>query len=113
MPGDFDRQQVVRDTPAQISADRLGDIVRVTDKIIVPIQPSIFDIPATRDFLQVLRTLFSTQKIFEDRVDVIGMRGDPRTRAAEGLGRFVKTLGVPAVGYLRDTKTMCSWLHTV
>jgi chromosome partitioning protein len=95
---------VVLDTPAQISSQQLGDIVRVTDKIIVPIQPSMFDILATRDFLQVLRTLFSTQKKFEDSVAVVGMRVDPRTRAAEELGRFVKTLGVPVAGYLRDTQ---------
>jgi chromosome partitioning protein len=95
---------VVLDTPAQISPQQLGDVVRVTDKIIVPLQPSMFDILATRDFLQGLRQLFSSQKRFEDSVGVVGMRVDPRTRASEELSRFVQSLGLPVVGYLRDTQ---------
>jgi chromosome partitioning protein len=32
------------------------------------------------------------------------MRLDPRTKAAEQLGRFVSGLGIPVAGYLRDTQ---------
>lgn len=95
---------VVLDTPAQISKQQLQDVVRVTDKIIVPIQPSMFDIMATRDFLVELRAAFKNGKRFEDTVAVVGVRVDPRTRAAEELSRFMATLGLPVAGYLRDTQ---------
>jgi len=35
---------------------------------------------------------------------VLGMRVDERTLAAEQLHRFVEGLGIPVVGYLRDTQ---------
>ena len=95
---------VVLDTPAQISKQQLQDVVRVTDKIIVPIQPSMFDIMATRDFLVELRAAFKNGKRFEDTVAVVGVRVDPRTRAADELSRFMATLGLPVAGYLRDTQ---------
>ena len=95
---------VVLDTPAQISKQQLEDVVRVTDKIIVPMQPSMFDIMATRDFLLQLRAAFKNGKRFEDTVALVGVRVDPRTRAAEELGRFMATLGLPVAGYLRDTQ---------
>ena len=95
---------VVLDTPAQISKQQLNDVVRVTDKIIVPMQPSMFDIMATRDFLIELRASFKNGKRFEDTVALVGVRVDPRTRAAEELARFMETLGLPVAGYLRDTQ---------
>ena len=38
------------------------------------------------------------------KVAVVGMRLDPRTHAAQELGRFVTQLGVPVAGYVRDTQ---------
>ena len=64
--------------------------------------PSIFDIFATQTFLAKLAergTLSDAGK-----VGVLGMRVDERTRAAEQLHRFVEGLGLPVVGYLRDTQ---------
>jgi chromosome partitioning protein len=37
-------------------------------------------------------------------VGVLGMRVDARTRAAEQLHRFVDGLGLPVLGFLRDTQ---------
>jgi chromosome partitioning protein len=94
----------VLDTPAQISSQQIRDLVRVTDKIIVPVQPSMFDIMATRDFLIELKSVYTNGKRFEDTVAVVGVRVDPRTRAAEELARFMSSLGLPIAGYLRDTQ---------
>ena len=41
---------VVLDTPAGLSGWRFNDVMKLADKIIVPLQPSVFDIFATRDF---------------------------------------------------------------
>ncbi len=95
---------VVLDTPAQISPAQLADIVRVTDRILVPLQPSMFDILATRDFLASLKQLFGRGRRFEDCVATVGMSVDPRTRASEELVRFLKSLGLPVAGMLRDTQ---------
>jgi chromosome partitioning protein len=95
---------VVLDTPAQIDRSRLAQVVRIADKVIVPLQPSMFDILATRDFLQALETEYGNGRRLASKVAIVGMRLDPRTRAAEELGRFVTSLGVPVAGYLRDTQ---------
>jgi len=119
MLGDVDRQQsskawlglrprgvthVVLDTPAQIPDRKLSEVLRVVDKVLVPLQPSIFDILATREFLDALRAQLPRAGQFESRVAVVGMRVDARTRAAEQLRLFVDQLGVPVAGYLRDTQ---------
>ena len=95
---------VVLDTPAQIDAKRLGEVVRIADRVLVPLQPSMFDILATGRFLEALRGEYRNGRRFEDCVAVVGMRVDPRTHAAEQLGRFVSQLGLPVAGYLRDTQ---------
>ena len=95
---------VVLDTPAQIPDRKLSEVLRVVDKVLVPLQPSIFDILATREFLDALRAQLPRAGQFESRVAVVGMRVDARTRAAEQLRLFVDQLGVPVAGYLRDTQ---------
>lgn len=94
---------VVLDTPAQIADRKLADVVKVADKIMVPLQPSMFDIMATRDFIESLRKSCDKRQ-FAQRVALVGMRVDPRTRASEQLRLFFEKLGVPVAGYLRDTQ---------
>ena len=95
---------VVLDTPAQITGKKLADIVRVADRILVPLTPSMFDVMATQDFLEELKAEFRNGKSFRDTVGIVGMRVDTRTKAAEQLSRFVSGLGLPVAGYLRDTQ---------
>ena len=95
---------VVLDTPAQLEGKRLADVVRVADRLVVPLQPSMFDVLATARFLAELRAGFPKTRRFEQTVTVVGMRVDPRTRASEQLARFIAGLGVPVSGYLRDTQ---------
>lgn len=95
---------VVLDTPAQIEGRRLAEVVRVADRIVVPLQPSMFDALATARFLADLREGFPRTRRFERTVTVVGMRVDPRTRAADQLARFLAGLDIPVSGYLRDTQ---------
>lgn len=92
------------DTPAQIEGRRLAEVVRVADRIVVPLQPSMFDALATARFLADLREGFPRTRRFERTVTVVGMRVDPRTRAADQLARFLAGLDIPVSGYLRDTQ---------
>ena len=94
---------VVLDTPAGLHGRRLNDILKVADKVMVPLQPSMFDILATREFLVQLANEKSVRKGDID-VGIVGMRVDSRTRSAEQLHRFVESLNLPMLGYLRDTQ---------
>lgn len=95
---------VVLDTPAQITGKRLAEVARVADRIVVPLQPSMFDVLATRRFLDELQAVFDSARRFRETVGIVGMRVDTRTRAAEELARFVGGLGLPVAGYVRDTQ---------
>jgi chromosome partitioning protein len=92
---------VVLDTPGGLHGKRLGEVVKLADKIIVPLQPSVFDIFATRDFLDQLADYRRLGKI---KVGIVGMRVDARTIAADKLEEFVAGLGFPVLGMVRDTQ---------
>lgn len=94
---------VVLDTPAQISEAKVVDIVRVADKILVPVAPSLFDVVATEDFLKSLRSAYPNASEFRKRVRVVGMRVDPRTKAADELARCLSHMQIDVAGYLRNT----------
>ena len=91
----------VLDTPAGLHGWRLNDVLKLADKIIVPLQPSVFDIFATRSFLDQLAERRHAAGV---QVGIVGMRVDARTKAAEQLHHFVDSLGLPVLGYLRDTQ---------
>lgn len=92
---------VVLDTPAGLHGKRLKEVLKLADKIIVPLQPSIFDIFATRAFLDELA---GNQHALKAQIGIVGMRVDARTIAADKLHEFVDSLGLPVLGYLRDTQ---------
>ncbi|MEK9803867.1 MAG: ParA family protein [Curvibacter sp.] len=91
---------VVLDTPAGLKGSRLRDVLQHADKVIVPLQPSVFDIFATRDFLDEIRQ--HAHKGMQ--VGIVGMRVDARTLSADKLKAFVEGLGLPVLAYLRDTQ---------
>ena len=91
----------VLDTPAGLHGWRFKEVLALADKVIVPLQPSIFDIYATRDFLD---KLLEQRGVTRDKVRLVGMRVDARTLASDRLHEFVATLGVPVLGDLRDTQ---------
>jgi len=94
---------VVLDTPAGLHGWRLNDVLKMADKVLVPLQPSIFDILATQDFL---RRLADEKAVRNGDIDVgvVGMRVDSRTRSAQQLHRFIEGLNLPVLSYLRDTQ---------
>ncbi len=92
---------VVLDTPAGLHGGKLKEVLRIADKVLVPVQPSIFDIYATREFIDQL-----LEGKGADRRDIglIGMRVDERTIAADQLRQFTDGLGLPVLGTLRPTQ---------
>jgi chromosome partitioning protein len=92
---------VVLDTPAGLHGTRFKEVMRLADKVLVPVQPSIFDIYATRDFIDQVAELKGTA---QREVGLVGVRVDERTIAADQLRQFVDGLGLPVLGMLRPTQ---------
>ncbi len=91
----------VLDTHAGLASAQLKQVLKLADKVIVPLQPSVFDIFATRAFLDELAAHRSASSV---QVGIVGMRVDERTKAAEQWHHFVDGLGFTVLGALRDTQ---------
>ena len=92
---------VVLDTPAGLHGKRLKEVLKLAHKVVVPLQPSVFDIFATQDFLAELA---ESSQAAKTQIGIVGMRVDERTRAAEQLRQFVESTGLPVLGSLRNTQ---------
>jgi len=94
---------LVLDSAAGLHGKNLAHALRVANKIIVPVQPSVFDMAATGAFLQTLmeEKAVRKHKIF---IGIVGMRVNPRTRAAATLEAFLAQFELPVLTYLRDTQ---------
>jgi chromosome partitioning protein len=91
----------VLDTPAGLHGRRLDDVMKLADQVVVPLQPSIFDIFATRAFVD---ELLHRRRGGHVQVALVGTRVRDHTLAAEHLREFLSMQEVPVVGMLRDTQ---------
>jgi chromosome partitioning protein len=92
---------VVLDTPAGLHGKRLEAVLRIADRLLIPLQPSLFDIQATHAFVQALK---AHKRGAEIELGLVGMRVREHTKANEQLHQYLATLPVPVVGWLRDTQ---------
>lgn len=92
---------VVLDTPAGLHGKRLDAVLQVADRVLIPLQPSLFDIQATHAFVQVLR---AHRRGRELKLGLVGMRVREHTKANEQLHQYLSTVPVPVVAWLRDTQ---------
>lgn len=92
---------VVVDAPAGLQGYKLSDYLRTVDKVLVPLVPSIFDMAATEDFLNAIRSDLRGQR---GKLGIVAMRVDPRTKAAGMLEEFLSHFDLPIVAYLRNTQ---------
>jgi len=100
---DKDAEWMIVDSPAGLRGEKLSEAIKSADWVIVPVQPSAFDIGATRDFLEVLREekAIRKQRAF---VALAGIRVDARTRTAANLQSFMESTGLPILTYLREAQ---------
>ena len=92
---------VVLDTPAGLHGKRLDDVMKLADKVLIPLQPSIFDIHATHEFLRQLLAHKRSERV---QLGVVGMRTREGTIATDQLRGFLGGLEVPVLGFIRDTQ---------
>jgi len=76
-------------------------VLKLADKLIVPLQPSLFDIEATHTFLREVREHRRADKI---QVGLVGVRVREGFISTDQLHHFLDTLDVPVLGFLRDTQ---------
>ena len=89
------------DTPAGLHGKGLDAVMKLADKVIVPLQASVFDIYATQEFVAALAKKGRAEG---KQVAVVGNRIKDHTKATEHLKEFLQTLDVPLLTLLRDTQ---------
>lgn len=94
---------IVTDSPAGLREDKLTDAVRGADCIIVPIQPSAFDMAATLPFLRLLVAEKAVRKN-KAFVGLVGMRVNARAHSAARLAAFMAETGLPVIATLRNAQ---------
>ncbi len=92
---------IVLDTPAGLHGKGLDAVMKLADKVVVPLQASVFDIHATQGFLAELAQHKQAGKA---QLGVVANRVKDHTKATEHLIEFLKTLEIPLLGQLRDTQ---------
>ena len=97
------RVWMVIDTPAGLHGKNLERAVKPVDKVLMPVQPSLFDMAATRNFLADMQAEHLMRK-GKNFLGIIGMRVDERTKAAATLEAFLKQFDLPVLAYLRDAQ---------
>ncbi len=92
---------IVLDTPAGLHGKRLDEVMKLADKVLIPLQPSIFDIHATHEFVTELLAHRRSAKV---QIAVVGMRTREGTISTDQLRNFLQGVGVPLLAFLRDTQ---------
>lgn len=104
---------VVIDTPAAMLDAQLDAVLRIADKLLIPLQASLFDIRATHAFVQQLHAREHAHKHAHKqankrardlRIGLVAMRVREHTLANEQLHHYLDTLAVPVVAWLRETQ---------
>ncbi|RZI55819.1 MAG: ParA family protein [Rubrivivax sp.] len=100
----------VLDTPAGLSGKKFAQALKVADRVIVPLQPSLFDIQATYDFVRELREASRNRGTSPDEsghgldIGLVAMRVREGTLSQQQLHQFIEQLGLPLLAELRDTQ---------
>ena len=94
---------LILDAPAGIHGKELTNALKQANKVLVPVQPSLFDMWATSEFFDTLKEHKALRNHHVD-IGVIGMRIDPRTRAATTLQHYFEKYELPVITNLRDAQ---------
>lgn len=96
-------ERLILDAPAGVHGMPLIDLVREADTIVIPVLPSPIDIHAASHFIKDL-LLVAKVRSRSIRVGVVANRVRKNTKVFNSLQRFLESLNIPFVAYLRDTQ---------
>lgn len=91
----------VLDTPAGLHGKRLNEVMKLADKVLIPLQPSIFDIHATHAFVLELLGHRQGRRV---QMAIVGMRTREGGIATDQLRNWSEGVDVPLLGFMRDTQ---------
>lgn len=95
----------VLDTPAGLRGKKLAQALKVADRIVVPLQPSLFDIHATYDFIRELQDGANDRRPSSSApIGLVAMRVREGTLSLQQLQQFIQSLNLPLLAGLRDTQ---------
>jgi chromosome partitioning protein len=98
-----DTERLIVDTPAAVDPQRLPEVTRGADAILVPVLPSDIDIHAASRAIGDLLLIGRIDRR-AGRLAVIANRVRIRTKMYQALVKFLESLQIPFVGALRDTQ---------
>ena len=96
-------ETVIVDTPAALDPQRLPEITRGADAILVPVMPSDIDIHAAAKCIADLLLVAKIRRS-EGRIGIIANRVRSNTLISQALMRFLNSLDIPLITTLRDTQ---------
>jgi len=94
---------VIVDTPAAFDPQRLPEITRGADAVLVPVMPSDIDIHAAAKCISDLLLVAKIRRS-DGRLGIIANRVRSNTLISQSLMRFLSSLDIPLVTTLRDTQ---------
>ncbi len=94
---------VIIDSPAGMQSKTLKRALKLAKKVIIPVQPSMFDLTAADGFINAL-AVEGRNRHDNDFFGIVGMRVDARTRTAATLRLFLEQYNVPILTYIKDTQ---------
>lgn len=94
---------VITDSPAGFRDEKLSEAIKSADFVIIPIQPSAFDINVTANFLDIIEREKSVRK-HKTFIALVGMRVNARTNATAALDDFMQYTGIPILTSLRNAQ---------
>jgi len=94
---------MILDAPAGVHGMTLIELVREADTIIIPVLPSPIDIHAASHFIKDL-LLVAKVRARSIRLGVVANRVRSKTKVYQSLQRFLNSLQIPFITYLRDTQ---------
>jgi chromosome partitioning protein len=97
----FAPQWMIIDTHARLRRTDRTYLLSRANVVLVPVNPSVFDIEATAKFLLKLHQDPNVQS-GRVAIGLIGSRTDSRTRIAQELSSFFQRSGLPVVAYVPD-----------
>jgi chromosome partitioning protein len=96
-------ETLIVDTPAALDAQRLPEITRGANAILVPVMPSDIDIHAAAKCIADLLLVAKVRRS-EGRIGIIANRVRSNTLISHALTRFLSSLDIPLIATLRDTQ---------
>lgn len=100
---DDDVDFIIIDSPAGVSNDFLVKLVGLSDKVIVPLKPSLFDIMSTESFLEEIVDIINAQTKETD-ICLVGNMVEHGTTATDQLYKFMSESGLTVPTMIRQSQ---------